>query len=64
MSFGGFTRRDGGILGSDAVRLDSDDNRPVGAVFDVGDQDLTVVQSSGATSPRTALDPLGAQLFE
>jgi len=56
VSFGGFTRRDGGILGSDAVRLDSDDNRPVGTVFDVGDRIWLWFRTAG-DEPATALDP-------
>ena len=44
---GGSARRDGGIFGGDAVRLNSDDDRPVSPLFDVGDHDLSVPQGDG-----------------
>ena len=44
---GGFARRDGGVFGGDAMRLNGDDDRPVRPLFDVGNHDLSVPQGNG-----------------
>ena len=53
----------GGVLRGDAVGFEGGDGQPIGAVFDVGDEDLAVCQARGLSAGDGSLR-VGADLLD